>query len=381
MVDVTSSPFVKLLNLIYEAALDAAVWPKVVESLCEVMEAPKAKLFTPLLAPEKGGMALCVGIPEAANQLWATHYMEHDVWVQAGFAKGLIREGNTVLDSDLVPAEEFEKSKIYREHLRLFDIGRLCSGIVFDGSNPTLVATFVSVVRGLRQPFTLVERKRMEMLVPHLSRSLGLMYRLRDADLKAAASLATLERLPSGIVLVDRDGRICYANVEASTLLAARDGVADVGGVFSVTTEGHQQWQAVLKSLIDPIVAEVPHFSEAVVVSRSSCKRPLVLQAAPIATCAGFPSDVVGILFIGDPERPLELNQQLARELYGVTAAELRLAEHLCAGQTVGEAAQQLRISEATVRTQLSALFQKTGTHRQADLLRALSSIQRPSAN
>jgi hypothetical protein len=176
--------------------------------------------------------------------------MQHDVWVQAGFAKGLIREGNTVLDSDLVPVEEFEKSKIYREHLRLFDIGRLCSGIVFDGSSPDLTATFVSVVRGIRKPFSLAEREKMQMLVPHLSRGLGLMYRLRDADLKAAASLATLDRLASGAILIDRSGRICYGNSEALRVLAAKDGVADVGGVFAVHGVGRMQWQTVFRSIL-----------------------------------------------------------------------------------------------------------------------------------
>jgi DNA-binding CsgD family transcriptional regulator len=378
MGDLTSNPLLQTVNLIYEAALDAGLWPKVVESLCEVMDAPKAKLFTPLLPAEKGGLSLCVGIPEAANQLWSTHYMQHDVWVQAGFAKGLIRQGNIVLDSDLVPAEEFEQSKIYREHLRLFDIGRLCSGIVFDGSAADLTATFVSVVRGLRRPFATAERKKMEILVPHLSRALGLMYRLRDAELKVATSLATLDRLPSGVILIDRVSRIVYSNREASTLVASREGLTDINGFLGVHDSVLPKWQALLKSLIEPVSAEVPHFSEAVLVPRPG-KKPLILQAAPIAGHSAFPRQAVGIVFLVDVDKKTYLDRHVAADLYGATPAELNLAEHLCGGDTVSHAAAKLSISEATARTQLASLFAKTGTHRQADLIRALMSLQRPS--
>ena len=365
------------VNRIYEAALEAAGWPKIVEELCVVMDAPKAKLFTPLLAPEKGGLALCVGIPEAANQLWATRYMQHDVWVQAGFAKGLIREGNTVLDSDLVPVEEFERSKIYREHLRLFDIGRLCSAIVFDGSSPDLHATFISVVRGLHQPFSLAEREKMQLLVPHFSRALGLMYRLRDADLKAATSLATLDRLPSGVILINRAGRISYSNTEAQRVLKERDGLTEINGRLAIQGAARMQWERILQSILDPTMAHAPHFSDAVLVKRKSGNRPLRLQAAPLAINSTLPSDAIGILFINDPERRDRLDTHLLRDLYGATPAEIRLAEQLWAGHNLLGAAQRLKISSSTARTHLASLFGKTGTNRQAELLRALMSLQR----
>jgi DNA-binding CsgD family transcriptional regulator len=53
---------------------------------------------------------------------------------------------------------------------------------------------------------------------------------------------------------------------------------------------------------------------------------------------------------------------------FGLTAAEARLAARLASGDGINAAAIALGISHETVRTQLSAVFAKTNTHRQAEL-------------
>jgi len=52
----------------------------------------------------------------------------------------------------------------------------------------------------------------------------------------------------------------------------------------------------------------------------------------------------------------------------------------LTQGMTVREAAAALGISEPTAKTHLQKLFQKTGTDRQADLMRLTMSALAPAA-
>ena len=54
---------------------------------------------------------------------------------------------------------------------------------------------------------------------------------------------------------------------------------------------------------------------------------------------------------------------------FDLTPAEARLALHLVAGETLRSAAVKLSIAYETVRTQLKNIFNKTGTHRQAELV------------
>ena len=67
--------------------------------------------------------------------------------------------------------------------------------------------------------------------------------------------------------------------------------------------------------------------------------------------------------------------QMLLQQAYGLTPAEARLAILLLEGQTPGDAAVNLRVSIATVRTQLSAILKKTGARKQAELMLRLSPL------
>jgi DNA-binding CsgD family transcriptional regulator len=106
-----------------------------------------------------------------------------------------------------------------------------------------------------------------------------------------------------------------------------------------------------------------------------------VLQAAPLGTTQAFaaPADAAAVVFITDPDQRHELDIATMRDLYRTTPAEAALAELLCRGQTVAQAAAARAISEATARTQLGELFRKTGTNRQADLIRVLMSLRCPA--
>jgi DNA-binding CsgD family transcriptional regulator len=58
---------------------------------------------------------------------------------------------------------------------------------------------------------------------------------------------------------------------------------------------------------------------------------------------------------------------------FGLTAAEAKIALALATGASVPEAAANLGLSANTVKTHLRKVFAKTGTSRQAELVRVLS--------
>ena len=62
-------------------------------------------------------------------------------------------------------------------------------------------------------------------------------------------------------------------------------------------------------------------------------------------------------------------------QMYGLSRAESALAVALCRGDTLQEYADAASLSVATVRTQLKAVFQKTDTSRQAELVSLLLQV------
>jgi DNA-binding CsgD family transcriptional regulator len=80
----------------------------------------------------------------------------------------------------------------------------------------------------------------------------------------------------------------------------------------------------------------------------------------------------VAAVFLVDPDRRLELPLEALRQLYGLTPAEARLASLLAEGVGLPEAAAQLGITRETAKSTLHAIFAKTDTRRQAELVRRL---------
>lgn len=114
---------------------------------------------------------------------------------------------------------------------------------------------------------------------------------------------------------------------------------------------------------------------------RGEERAPLRLFVAPFhgeaaagcsaGTIAGRPA---AILLASDPERQWQAaKQRLLQQQFGLTAAETDLALAILAGETVQEYARRLGRSHDTARTHLKAVFLKTGTRRQAELVRELA--------
>ncbi|NOT27984.1 MAG: helix-turn-helix transcriptional regulator [Acidobacteria bacterium] len=76
------------------------------------------------------------------------------------------------------------------------------------------------------------------------------------------------------------------------------------------------------------------------------------------------------IIIVSDPERVMIPDAETLGELFELTPAEAALTRLFAQGITLGEAAARLGLRLDTVRTRLKTIFEKTNTHRQADLLR-----------
>ena len=108
--------------------------------------------------------------------------------------------------------------------------------------------------------------------------------------------------------------------------------------------------------------------------SRPSGKQSYSVFVSPVAReysnlTAVHPAVCV---MVTDPcqQRP-DLSTRL-RGMFGLTAAEARLADRLAAGDTLRIAAAALGITYGTARVRLAEIFQKTNTHRQTELVSLL---------
>jgi DNA-binding CsgD family transcriptional regulator len=74
-------------------------------------------------------------------------------------------------------------------------------------------------------------------------------------------------------------------------------------------------------------------------------------------------------MILGREFVPATVSVDTLRSAFGLSAAEARLLSLLATGATLRQAAEIVGVSYSTVMSQIKSCFQKTGTHRQAELV------------
>lgn len=188
---------------------------------------------------------------------------------------------------------------------------------------------------------------------------------------------ACLEVLPTPVLLVDESLRLLFANASARQLLTAGAGIRIAAERVQLADADAQRMLASLvASLMRP--EESGRRQRVVLARRTTSTRPLRLAALRMNlrdSDVDCETECMAGLFIDDPDRRPQPLFETLRDLYGVTAAEARLAFALYEGETIDAAAQRFGVSTLTVRTQLKSLFSRMGVHSQSQLVRELGVI------
>lgn len=375
---------IALIGAIYNASVQPSKWPHAIAETASLMGSGRALMLTPFHRVDDGGIYFPHGIPETFMQQYASRYIKHDIWAQRGMEKGVYVEGHVVLDGDLLTQQEMLESVFYREFLSKMDILHLCSGIVFGQNSSVPMPTGMSFFRSVREPrFDEADRAFLHLVLPHFSRALGIHVRLHDAELRSALSLSALDRLASGVILIGSGGKILHLNRLANQIIASNDGLrinkqSEIMELAAIKSGETRALHAAIELALHPDTIEVPHFSHGVQITRPSDRPAYILNPVPLPPENDFGSArsrAHVIIFVVDPDAAPVLDAPLLKKLYGLTAAEVRVTQRMYAGDTAIQASEVLGVSELTVRTQLKSIFAKTDTHRQAELMKLMSSI------
>lgn len=133
--NITLAQYDALLHDIYDAALHPANWPQALAHIAEVCECSRGVLLTPAHGLAQGGFAFPHNTPPANVVQWSARSVQEDPHVREVFARGLMREGVVVHSADLVPVDQLVRTTFYKELWGPIDIGRLCAGFIFDGTD------------------------------------------------------------------------------------------------------------------------------------------------------------------------------------------------------------------------------------------------------
>lgn len=276
--------------------------------------------------------------------------------------------------SGLLPDREYARTIFYNEGVR--PLGAF-HGLLVSPLNTPQWFVHLSTGRRLgRQDYDAEDVAVMRTLLPHVVTALRVAIRLADADWRVIGAADALDRLHAGVILVDAAGRVLFANRIAEAILAG-------GGGLGIDREGIRACSQGATRVLRRLIAGCTDIAIVNGGPGGSVEIPCGEGRSPLrVTVAPFRVDVeqgdtawlgaarpVAILMTTDPEREQRLRKENLRHQFGLTPAEADVAFEILKGDGRDAAASRLGISVATVRAHLSHIFEKTGVHRQAELV------------
>lgn len=356
----------ELLNLIdgiYAAAADFSRWPSGLERIADAFGAQEASLAA-VTATQVPWLVAPRTDPAFLATYGAYYHPLNRFWQHLS----RLPPGTAAFDQMLLPKEELQGSEFYNDWSAPQGYLAVMGATLFveDGWR------FEFTVPGKRD-FTPEHLRLHAALAPHLTRALQLNQRLARAEIAHAAPVEALNRLEQGVVLVDGQAQVLFVN-------RAAEGALDRGGLRTrervLRTDSADETSA-LHALIAGCARAAPEDQGGyVAVARGPDRPPLSLLVVPLRHepfLVPGPRPAAAI-FIADPEAAGVPELAQLQDQFGLTRAEAALTLELVKGDGVQAAADRLGVLVATARTHLHRVLAKTGTRRQADLVRLVLS-------
>jgi DNA-binding CsgD family transcriptional regulator len=173
----------------------------------------------------------------------------------------------------------------------------------------------------------------------------------------------TPEYLPWSIFALSSDGRYLQANAAGREMLDAKQIVVLIDEVLTATDRrSRQSFANMIQAGLSGVTAEALLWSDDCI--------PSIAQAVPLGIAEGVqPDRPAALIYIKDPSIPRDNAAATISRLFQLSDAEQNLLTALSNGSALSEAADKLGITRNTARNQLQSVYDKTGTHRQQELL------------
>jgi DNA-binding CsgD family transcriptional regulator/PAS domain-containing protein len=374
-----------LIGAIYAAALDASLWAEVLGSARRLVGGSAAALLAKDAAAE--GLHVSYddgGLDPHYKRLYLEEYARLDPCTAGRVAAEIAQPVST---GDLLPYDEFLKTRFYREWARpqgLVDL--VCAVLDRSATGAAMLGIFRHERDGLADAEA---RRRMRLIAPHLRQALAIGRVVEAKTAEAATFAEALDGLATGLFLVDAGGRMVHCNASGRALLEER-------GVLRASDGRLLASDARSAPALGEVLAAAG--SDGAQTGRRPDAGPDGGIAVPLSTregthyvahalplgqlgprCrAGGRPPAAAALLVHKVALEAPLPAQAMARLYGLTPAEMRVLGAIVDVGGVPETAEALGIGEATVKTHLHRLFGKTGATRQADLVKLVAAFANP---
>lgn len=372
-------PFSDLLELLYSAPLDQEQWQGFLTRLCQHTTSKYGVFFCAdsslgVTVRAMGGSRYDIDFVNVYNE----RYGNSDP-----FRAPLIRNAKIGVfqGDDILPHEGLLQTEMYRE--LVLPLGaRYATLVPLTLSVRRLEA--ISLWRTLEVgPMDEGCNELLRLLLPHIKKALEINWELGVMRQRLAGAEAIADASFTATFLVNKQGLVIHRNAAANSLAADGSALKISAGVLRPLDQqaNHALRRFLLAANPLNLAPSTTGPNHAILLPRTNGKRPLQLMVSPLPENRNLRSGADFLILVIDPERAIRFPDDVLRDLYQLTPAEVEVANGMLMGYTADEIASLRGVSEGTARNQLKSIMSKTGTNRQSDLVRLLMAIPQPSAD
>jgi DNA-binding CsgD family transcriptional regulator len=354
-----------LVDTIYDAAIDTSRWQRFVDQLSDTLGGHCVGLSLQLPSPKSRPVWFGSGFKDELGAVFAEHLRTGLPWESA--RTSYWQEGFRSA-RETASREEILASPIYADWYAPHGFEpEPPVGFTLKVEDGRAMASMVILQVTDHPALDSADFDLLDALVPHLHRAYHVHARVQECHALEEA----LDRIPTGLLLLDSRRKILLSNRTARSISEQADGFDLSNGTPELYRRGDKE---VLDRLIDQAI-DPPDSSGGggvMAITRRSGQRPFTVLVASLLDSQQESTlgDAVVALYISDLEGGSAHRAEALRTLYGLTKAEAELVDLLCEGLPLDEAALHRGVTTNTARSQLKQVFVKTSTSRQSELVR-----------
>lgn len=358
----------RLLPRVYEAAVEPELWSGVLEELAHAVRGKAAALTIHNFSLQSGTIYRMFGYQTEFVERYADQQARQNPWLRD--ERHYRRPGAIITGQEIVPDDELVRTDFYTSWLRPQDLHhRLCGVLQREEASLVYLALMRPAPAG---PYGPDERAYVSLVVPHLQRALQLHRRVAVLRRERLIAQEALDRLPTGILFLDAEARLIAWNRRAEEMLSAGDLLLRSGRLATADPDETSRLHRLVAACQATADGRGAAVGGVLQITRRAGQHALQVLVSPMRSLCELlgRERSIAVVFVSDPDQPIDAESERLVQLYGLTPVEAALALRLARGQTVEEASRGLRIAVNTGRAYLKRIFSKTGVHRQADLVR-----------
>jgi DNA-binding CsgD family transcriptional regulator len=368
MAEPNEKHFAGFITQIYQAPLEPGGWDKFLIDFAGLFSSSGGIIAQS--ANGAAGISIPVGIGADAMFSYEKYYSGKKPWLRT------LRDFQPleVFGLETLTSEpEYRASEYYNDWLRPQDKYHLIGGSIECRGAISMILTLMRSEK--LGDYTARERELYRQLLPHLRQALLVHHRLVGADLRQQGLLTALDNLALGLIICRADASVVLANATAEAILRRNQGLGvDQGKLRAARQRNTNTLRALIWSATESGAAGRNRQGGMMRLPQPEAP-PLSVLISPLPEL-GLPALGVGaddaLVFVSDPMISPRYRVSDLRQLYGLSIAEGALLAALLSGATLQSYADEAAITLNTAKTHLRHIFEKTGQHRQADLIRAV---------